>query len=244
MSLNNREVSETSQRPGRETTARRDAPLPTPPDIEQRRRAAYPSGSFLVQAPAGSGKTTLLVERFLALLAHVSSPEEILAITFTRKAAKEMRSRVLKKLAHPQDDVSRGALEHNARKGWDLLANPQRLKIQTIDSFAYSLVQRLPYASRLGLDYQTLDSASIYYSDAASGLIQSVLSPQSLNQDVICFLADLVDNDFDKAVKLVADMLQRRDQWIGVVSSTVQAHVGDATPDWEQLLKTGREFLV
>ena len=244
MSLNNREVSETSQRPGRETTARRDAPLPTPPDIEQRRRAAYPSGSFLVQAPAGSGKTTLLVERFLALLAHVSSPEEILAITFTRKAAKEMRSRVLKKLAHPQDDVSRGALEHNARKGWDLLANPQRLKIQTIDSFAYSLVQRLPYASRLGLDYQTLDSASIYYSDAASGLIQSVLSPQSLNQDVICFLADLVDNDFDKAVKLVADMLQRRDQWIGVVSSTVQAHVGDATPVWVQLLKTGREFLV
>src|SRR6202451_4855457 len=74
-----------------------DAPT-APPDSAARRRAIEAAGSVLVQAPAGSGKTTLLAQRYLRLLSTVDAPERILALTFTRRAAQEMRERVVQAL--------------------------------------------------------------------------------------------------------------------------------------------------
>src|SRR5688500_5730053 len=71
-----------------------------PPVADHRERtvALDPTRSFIVQSPAGSGKTGLLIQRYLVVLAHARAPEEALAITFTRKAAAEMRARVLQGL--------------------------------------------------------------------------------------------------------------------------------------------------
>ncbi|MBI5344876.1 MAG: UvrD-helicase domain-containing protein, partial [Deltaproteobacteria bacterium] len=122
------------------------------PDIKERTLALAPEGSFIVQAPAGSGKTGLLIQRFLALLPLVERPEEILAITFTRKAAGEMRIRIIDSLIKakeghfPENEYERvtlrqamKALIRDSEKGWRLLENPGRLKVQTIDSLSASV---------------------------------------------------------------------------------------------------------
>src|SRR5580658_4316511 len=102
--------------------------------LEQDKRARHEaldtSRSMLLQAPAGSGKTTVLTARFLALLAVVDSPEEVLAVTFTRKAAAEMWHRVIAALQCARsgtavtgilDGLLTAAARRNRARGWDLL---------------------------------------------------------------------------------------------------------------------------
>ena len=69
-----------------------------PIDHKTREEVINPESSFLVQAPAGSGKTTTLARRILHLLTVVEDPKEIIAISFTNKAAAEMHVKVLRNM--------------------------------------------------------------------------------------------------------------------------------------------------
>ncbi len=185
-------------------------------DQQIRNEVTSPEGSFIVQAPAGSGKTTLLVSRYLRLLARVNQPEEILAITFTRKAAHEMKTRILTELSQGESEGAKDALERSRVMHWELELNPQRLKIQTIDSFAYSLVQRMPYESQLSLDYQRLDDATEIYDDAAAELLGLIYSDTAFADDIAHILS-LLDNNYVAALKMLSEMLAKRQHWIAPI---------------------------
>jgi ATP-dependent exoDNAse (exonuclease V) beta subunit len=157
-------------------------------DQPARDAALDPRRSFIVQAPAGSGKTELLVQRYIRLLGAVQKPEEILAITFTIKAAAEMRKRVLEKIENP------GAIAH-------------RLKIQTIDAFCASLVRQMPVTSKFGAQPAVVEDASEHYREAAMRTLAE-LTPAAGR--VLLHL----DNNMDAAADLIASMLARRDQWL------------------------------
>src|ERR1035437_7141272 len=121
----------------------------------QSRIRALELASFIVEAPAGAGKTELLTQRYLRLLAVVAEPEEIVAITFTNKAAAEMRNRILASLERavggdvPEEQhkrtsfaLAQAALRAADERGWQLLEQPARLRILTIDSLCASLARQ------------------------------------------------------------------------------------------------------
>ncbi|BCA79779.1 UvrD-helicase domain-containing protein [Desulfuromonas sp. AOP6] len=200
-------------------------PAPILSDALQREQGVDPRRSFIVQAPAGSGKTELLIQRFLALLATVNRPEDILAITFTRKAAGEMRHRLLEALGEAGDprpekphaartwELARQALERDCALGWNILANPSRLTIQTIDSFNASLVRHMPWLSRLGGMPDIADDPVPLYRRACQKVLARLQDDQRGSEAVQDLLAHL-DNRMDTLQDLLVSMLPRRDQWL------------------------------
>ena len=189
-------------------------------DDDARALAIDPERSVIVQAPAGSGKTTLLVNRYLTLLGRVEEPEHVLAITFTRKAAAEMRQRVIEQLGS-RTAAAKPARVRASERGWQLLDNPQRLRIQTIDSFALGILQQQPFSTRFGHNYRFAEDARWLYQEAADRLLEKTNDKDPLSADISRFVA-LVGNDFDLARNLIADMLGRRDQWLDPVSNVAR----------------------
>lgn len=196
-------------------------------DAQARIEALDPTRSFIVQAPAGSGKTSLLTQRFLTLLGGVSAPEEILAITFTKKAAGEMRERIISALAmarstpRPDDahlahtwDLAQGALERNDKMAWHLQENPARLRVLTIDSLCAKLAAGLPILSQFGASPSPTEDASQAYNEAARRTLDAIHQHDLPHRDSVGHLLLHLDNDLLRVQQQIADMLARRDKWM------------------------------
>ena len=129
-------------------------PIGSLPDKKARNEALDIRHSFHLEAPAGSGKTWLLTGRFLELLGEVDHPHEILALTFTNKAAGEMRERIRNLLNRavagdtprsPQEEpLLQAAVRASQRQPAHRLAAPDGLRIMTFHGFCLHLVQRAP----------------------------------------------------------------------------------------------------
>ncbi|HEX4156778.1 MAG TPA: UvrD-helicase domain-containing protein [Acidobacteriaceae bacterium] len=205
-------------------------PPDVPPDQEARSRALDIQTSSIVEAPAGSGKTGLLLQRYLKLLAegHVDQPEEVLAITFTRKATAELRKRVLDELHNAAASIplppTAGAFKHetralaeavlgvDARLHWQLLDQPQRLRIRTIDSLCAEIAHTLPLLSG-SVSTQPVEEVGPLYREAARRtLMQLGGSDVELNTALRTVLLHR-DANLDDCESLLARMLEQREQW-------------------------------
>jgi ATP-dependent exoDNAse (exonuclease V) beta subunit len=198
----------------------------TPVDADIRTRALDPTQSFCVTAPAGSGKTELLSQRVLRLLAQAEQPEEILAITFTRKASAEMQERILAALRFAATEtepaaahkrltwqLARAALQRDAERGWQLLQNPARLRVLTIDGLCASLTRQLPVLSTFGGSVGISDDPEALYRDAVRALLD-LLETDGPIADAIAALLLHLDNDGERLQRLLIGLLANRDQWL------------------------------
>lgn len=201
-------------------------------DTANRERALLVE-SFIVEAPAGAGKTELLTQRFLKLLQTVQAPEEIIAITFTNKAASEMRARILDSLLqaatgvppeaphkHITFKLGQQALQRSAELQWRLLESPARLRIYTIDSLCANLARQMPLLSRFGAQPAVTEDAWIYYREAAALALQT-MDDAHLGEPIRHVLR-YMDNDQARLESLLMSMLAKREQWLHL--SQVQGH--------------------
>lgn len=192
-------------------------------DAHHRKVALDTRQSFLVQAPAGSGKTELLIQRYLALLATVPSPQRVVAITFTRKAANEMRERVIAALRDAREggaiasphkartrELAAAALAHADTLGWSVLDYPAQLGIGTIDSLCGRIARQAPLTSRLGASPKAVDDARGLFLEAARATLAHADPASAAWRTLLARL----DNDAEMTVRYVAQLLARRDQWL------------------------------
>ena len=205
--------------------------LPPIADGAARERAIVTHGSTLVQAPAGSGKTTLLAQRYLQLLAGIALPEQILALTFTRRAAQEMRERVMGALEAAAADacpagmnrrtweLGRAARQHLYTLGIDVERHPARLRIETIDSFNAWLAGQLPVTAGVGGALGLVENAKPLYHEAARRALA--------HDDVDAYGAAvervlaLDDQRWHSLVTLIGGMLASRDRWLPLLAGSL-----------------------
>lgn len=134
-------------------------------DQEQRDRAAQDiSESYIVEAAAGTGKTTILVSRIINLIkAGEARLEEIVAITFTEKAAAELKVKLRQELekALPNEGNS-----DEYQRISEAISDLERMQVTTIHSFCGSLLRERPVEAGLDPNFEVAD-------DLAASLIQA-----------------------------------------------------------------------
>jgi ATP-dependent exoDNAse (exonuclease V) beta subunit len=151
------------------------------PTREQTEAIGLDTAAFTVRASAGSGKTTVLVQRYLRLVTDLGlRPDEVLTITFTRKAAAEMKQRIVKSLK----DLGRPGDAQVAETG----------PIQTIHSLCERILRENALAAGLDPAFEVLDETG------SSAIVEEAVR--------WCLTSEL--GSYPSAERLVADLAGRQ----------------------------------
>jgi ATP-dependent helicase/nuclease subunit A len=127
-----------------------------PPDAPEREHAVDPTQHVVLEASAGTGKTSVLVQRYGNLLAAGVDPSNILAITFTRKAAAEMRERIVRELRRDAQRSPAGL-----RRWLELRDRVGDIAISTIDAFCLSLLREFPLEADLDPSFRVAEDTEV-----------------------------------------------------------------------------------
>ena len=195
-------------------------------DASVRSQATDTDMSFIVQAPAGSGKTEILTQRFLKLLSIVNAPEQIVALTFTRKAANEMRERIVSALqkaalkvpatsTHQEQtyDYARRALERDRILKWNILQQPARLRVITIDALCQNITHAIPLEESPIHYAQITNQPKALYLKAARACLRFANDDANKHEALKTLLYHF-DNRQDTLLDLLSNLLSKRDQWL------------------------------
>ena len=218
---------------------------PSISDVAERVLARDPGRSVIVQAPAGSGKTELLMQRCLALLAQADEPEEVLAVTFTRKAAAEMRNRILRALQPAEGDerlpetaaLAAAVLQRNKERGWHVLEYPGRLRIRTLDAVNSWLIDSAPVSGESAAVGVVSERSDELYDLAARRTLELITEDSEYGECVSTILSHL-DNRAEQFVSLMSQMLKKRDQWLPLIGR------GDFAANAREVLESCLQELV
>jgi ATP-dependent helicase/nuclease subunit A len=169
--------------------------------------------SFIISAPAGSGKTTVLAKRIIKRLLEVNDPNEIIALTFTKKAANEMRDKVQEVLEGKYNDfagpfIQKELNKHSKKNNWDdnYIDN---LKIMTLDSLAFQILQKEPLLSKC----PKVEGLSEHLDDLYEIAVNEVIKEPQNYHDVEKVLLYLNVNH-QTIVNEFVEMIKKRDQWL------------------------------
>lgn len=173
-----------------------------------------PQSTFQVyNASAGSGKTFTLVKEYLKILLKsedVFRFQKILAITFTNKAAGEMKERVLKNLHSfskgnsnallpiiiGETSLDKEAIKDRSTKVLDaILQNYSAFSITTIDSFTHKVIKNFAYDLGLTLNFEVEMDAISLLNEAIDVLISKIGTDKKLTEILIDFSLDKTDDD-------------------------------------------------
>ena len=180
------------------------APIVLDDDATARRFAVDPANNVVLEASAGTGKTTVLVQRYINLLKAGVEPSNILAITFTRKAATEMRERIVRDLR------AAASLSEFDRARWVSLRDRLgEISISTIDAFCLSLLREFPLEADIDPGFDLADETEVprFVEEALDASMRIFSRLAETEEEVALVLAQLGST---RTRAGLATLLQRR----------------------------------